>query len=196
VECLVSKFGIYFYSCNKLSLKIGYLLYYSSLQYGISILYINVYTYISILILFFNLLFLFDVSKLKSINNIKILNKVNFISITISLTFLSMSGIPPLAGFVGKFLIFNFLFFLQKYIYILVFSLLNFFSIYFYIQNLRFLIIKSQTKNNFLKNNFIVEFSKNLLNIIVFLNFLNFFGIIYFEDILYIFLNLLIYTDI
>ena len=55
---------------------------------------------------------------------------------SVVLTILSMSGLPPLMGFVGKFLIFNFLFLSQKYIYILVFSLLNFFSIYFYIQNI------------------------------------------------------------
>ena len=96
----------------------------------------NIYIYVYILYLFFSVLFLYDVKKLKTLNSLKVLNKYNFISISVVLIFLSMSGIPPLAGFIGKFLLFNFLFFSQKYIYILVFSFLNFFSIYFYIQNL------------------------------------------------------------
>ncbi len=104
----------------------------------------NVYIYVFILYLFFSILFVFDVKKLKTLNNLKVLNRYNFFSITILLVFLSMSGIPPLAGFIGKFLLFNFLFLTQKYIFVIFFSLLNFFSIYFYIQNLRFLISKTQ----------------------------------------------------
>ena len=100
-----------------------------------------------------------------------------------------MAGIPPLMGFVGKFLLFNFLFLSQKYIYIIVFSVLNFFSIYFYIQNLSFLISKTQPMY-FLVSGFYVFLNKNLLNILVLLNFLNFFSILYFEDLLYIFLNI------
>ena len=106
-----------------------------------------------------------------------------------------MSGIPPLAGFIGKFLLFNFLFLVQKYIYIIIFSLLNFFSIYFYIQNLRFLISKTQP-NFFIVGGFYVFFNKNLLNILVFLNILNFFGILYFEDFLYFFLNVCFYKNL
>ena len=115
-------------------------------------------------------------------------------SLTTVLIFLSMSGIPPLLGFVGKFLIFNFLFFTQKYIYIIIFSVLNFFSIYFYIQNLRFMISKTQV-NFFLVGGFYAYFSKNLINILVFLNILNFFSIIYFEDVFYFFINLLLYKN-
>ena len=103
-----------------------------------------------------------------------------------------MSGIPPLAGFVGKFLLFNFLFLTQKYIYIITFSLLNFFSIYFYIQNLRFLISGTQL-NYFLVGGFYVYFNKFLINILVLLNFINFFGILYLEDVLYFFINLCFY---
>jgi len=155
----------------------------------------NIYIYVFILYLFFSILFIFDVKKLKTLNNLKVLNRYNFLSITVVLTFLSMSGIPPLAGFVGKFLLFNFLFFSQKYIFILLFSFLNFFSIYFYIQNLRFLISKTQ-QNYWLVAGYYVFFNINLINIIVFLNLLNFFGILYFEDILYFFLNILTYKNI
>lgn len=114
---------------------------------------------------------------------------------SVVLTILSMSGLPPLIGFVGKFLIFNFLFLSQKYIYIFIFSLLNFFSIYFYIQNLRFLISKTQS-NNFLISGYYVFFNTNLLNLLVLLNLLNFFGILYVEDALYIFVNIVSYKNI
>ena len=59
--------------------------------------------------MFFTLLFLYDLKKIKNLNNLKILNRFNFVSLSVVLIFLSMSGIPPLIGFVGKFLLFNFL---------------------------------------------------------------------------------------
>ncbi len=140
-------------------------------------------------------MFLYDIKKIKTLNNLKVFNKINFISITVVLAFLSMAGIPPLAGFVGKFLLFNFLFFTQKYFIIFLFSFLNFFSIYFYIQNLRFLISKTQP-NYFLIGGFYVFFNKNLINLIVFLNLFNFFSIMYFEDLFYFVLNVFFYKTL
>jgi NADH-quinone oxidoreductase subunit N len=111
------------------------------------------------------------------------------------LVLLSMSGVPPLAGFVGKFLLFNFLFLSNKYLFILIFTSLNFFAIYFYIQNLRFLVCKTQT-NFFLSAGFYVFFSKSMINLIVLLNIFNFFNIIYYEDVLYFFINIFIYKNL
>jgi NADH-quinone oxidoreductase subunit N len=144
--------------------------------------------------MFFSLIFLYDLKKIKTLSNFKNFSKYNFITMTLVLTFLSMSGIPPLAGFVGKFLLFNFLFLSQKYIYITLFAFLNFFSIYFYIQNLRFIISKTQT-NFFLVSGFYIFLNKNLINIIVLSNSINFFGILYLEDIIYIFININIYKN-
>lgn len=163
--------------------------------YSTSIIYFNVFVYILLLYLFFTILFLFDLKQIKSLNNLKVLNRIGFISITVVLSLLSMSGIPPLAGFVGKFLLFNYLFLGQKYFFIFLFSFLNFFSIYFYIQNLRFLISKTQS-NFFIFNGYYVFFNKGLINIIVLLNIFNFFSIFYFEDFLYYFLNLFLYKFI
>jgi len=87
----------------------------------------NIYIYVYLLYLFFSLLFLLDVRKIKTINSLKVFSRYNFISMTIVLVFLSMSGIPPLVGFVGKFLIFNFLFLTQKYLFILI-SIKNIYS--------------------------------------------------------------------
>ncbi len=163
--------------------------------YSISIIYFNVFVYILLLYLFFSLLFLFDLKQIKALSNLKVFNKISFISITVVLSFLSMSGIPPLAGFVGKFLLFNYLFLNQKYLLITMFSFLNFFSIYFYIQNLRFLISKTQL-NFFLFNGYYVFFNQGLINIIVFLNLFNFLSIFYFEDLLYFFLNMFLFKFI
>ncbi len=160
-----------------------------------SIIYMNIYIYIYILYIFFSLLFLYDLKKIKTLNNLKVLNRYNFVALTTVLIFLSMAGIPPLMGFVGKFLLFNFLFLSQKYIFLIIFSVLNFFSIYFYIQNLRFLITKTQP-SYYLISGFYVFFNKGLLNILVLLNVFNFFSILYFEDLLYFFLNVVIYRNI
>ena len=76
-----------------------------------------------------------------------------------------------------------------------MFSLLNFFSIYFYIQNLRFLISKSYY-NYFIVGGYYVFFNKNLINLLVLLNLLNFFSILYLEDFFYIYINVITYKSI
>ena len=161
-------------------------------QWGASIIYLNVYIYILLLYIFFSLIFLYDFKKIRSLNNLKIFYKHNFSCITAILIILSLAGIPPLLGFVGKFLLFLFLFFAQKYIYILVFSFLNFFSIYFYIQNLRFLISKTQTQP-LLRVGFYTTLNNHLLSSVVLFNIINLFGILFVEDFLFFFTNLTLY---
>jgi formate hydrogenlyase subunit 3/multisubunit Na+/H+ antiporter MnhD subunit len=134
-------------------------------------------------------LFIFDLKKLKTINSLKFLSKQIFFSITMLLLFLSISGIPPLSGFAGKFLLLNFIFFLQKKTIILLFSVLNFFSIYFYVQNIRFLVSKFFS-NFFLIDGYYFTLNKKIINILVILNFLNFFIIIYLVDVFYIMLGI------
>jgi NADH:ubiquinone oxidoreductase subunit 2 (subunit N) len=161
----------------------------TNIYYSLSIIYLNIIIYVCLLFLLFNLLFLFDLGKLKTLNNFKFFSKQIFFSITILLLFLSISGIPPLSGFAGKFLLLNFMFFLQKKVIILIFSFLNFFSIYFYAQNIRFLVSR-YFLNFFLIGGYYYFINKKLLNIIVILNFLNFFSILYLSDIFYIMLGI------
>ena len=105
------------------------------------------------------------------------------------LTFLSFAGIPPLAGFLSKFLIFIHIFFKSNIIIFLFFLFVNLFVIYFYIQNLRFIISK-QISNIFIYKNFFVYLNKSTLFSTNFLNFLNLTGIFYFEE-LFLYFNLI-----
>jgi NADH-quinone oxidoreductase subunit N len=157
-------------------------------EYGSAILLLNISIYILLIYLFFNILFIFNFFKTKNLNLLKFFKKFTFVGITVILNLLSMAGIPPLLGFFGKFFLFNFFFLKNHIIFIFVFLTLNMFSIYFYIHNLKFFVNKSG-KNNFffLKNK--VFFNKYLLLNIIILNFLNFFGILFFEDMFIYFLN-------
>lgn len=94
-----------------------------------------------------------------------------------------MAGIPPFAGFVSKFMLFGLLLLTQKYTYIVLFSVMNLFSIYFYIQNTRFLI-RNQQANIFLIVGFYSFSNKKLFFKIVFMNFFNLVGLFFFEDVI------------
>lgn len=162
---------------------------------GLSIIYTNVFIYIYIFYTLFALLFLFDTSKLKALSDLKVFAKFNFVLYSVVTITLSISGVPPFLGFSGKFSIFCIILFKQKELILCLFSILNFFSIYFYIQNLRFLANKTTT-NFFLKKGFYFYINSRLINIIVFFNFFNFFGLFFIEDLYYVFLNVFFFKNL
>jgi NADH:ubiquinone oxidoreductase subunit 2 (subunit N) len=123
----------------------------------------------------------------KSLNEFKYLGSLFYFTGSLILILLSIAGMPPLLGFVSKFLIFIFLLFKGQFLIFLVFSILSLFSIYFYIQNIRFVISKEVRNIFILKNNF-VFFNFNIIALTIFLNFFNMFGIFFFDDFL-IFIN-------
>jgi len=133
----------------------------------------------------FSIFFLFDLRYLKTLSDFKYIGSLKSISVYIVILLMSFAGIPPLLGFVSKFLIF--LVFFKKSIWFLIFffSFLNFFVIYFYIQNFRFLVSKVNYNNLLTSLDFSNSF--NLILIICFLNFFNLFGIIYIDDFLLFF---------
>ena len=150
---------------------------------NVYILIFNILVYLILLGNIFAIFFFFNTNKLINLMDLKILNTSNFFLLTIIFLFLSLAGIPPLVGFIGKFLMLI-LFFNQNYfLFISLFFLLNLFMIYFYIQNLRFLWRKIK-----------------LLNLTVFLSFssfylfnfsfINFFSFFFFENWLLILANL------
>lgn len=153
--------------------------------YGFSILLINIINYLSVFLIILVVILMSDISKFKSLNQFKEFNSFNFILYSIILCLLSMAGIPPLFGFTGKFLIILYLNFKSKYLIILLTLIINMFAMYFYIQNLRFLVKKSKSKI-FNYTNYYLNINYNLITIIVLLNFFNICGILFISDLLII----------
>jgi NADH-quinone oxidoreductase subunit N len=150
-------------------------------NYSISLLLFNIIIYIFMLTNIFLLLFLFDLKYIKTLNELKFIGNTSFLTVYLVLLFLSFAGTPPLLGFVGKFLIFIFILYKQNLFIFLIFLFLNFFSMYFYLQNLRFIVSKKISNKIIYKNNFIYYNS----SVIFFFNIFNFFNItsiFYFED--------------
>lgn len=152
-------------------------------EYGLGIILYNITAYIIILFLIFSIFFLFDIKFFKTLNEFKIVGSLPFITISIVLALLSLAGVPPMFGFSGKFLMFLFFFTNHQYLILFFFSFLNIFMMYFYMQNVRFLVTKKTTSSFMIKNNFIY-FDFMLIYYIVVLNFINFFGFLFVEDIL------------
>lgn len=153
----------------------------SYLEYSFSIILINVFIYILLIINIFLIMFLFDLKYLKTLSDLKNINNVSFLSIFFVIILLSFAGIPPLLGFLSKFITFLFIFFKKNFIFVLIFLFINMFSIYFYVQNLRFLISKNNSNKLNIKNNNIC-LNKNLVFFLIIFNFINVFSIFYIED--------------
>ncbi len=145
------------------------------------LLFLNVSIYVILLICVFGIIFLFDMRFFKTLNDLKNFWSFFFISIIIVLNLLSMAGIPPMLGFVGKFLMFLFFILKQNFFLAFLFSLTNFFIMYFYIQNIRFLISRSSSIF-FLVKNSCVFFDFSIVYFLILVNFVNFFGIFFFND--------------
>jgi len=89
-------------------------------EYVISLFFFNILVYVLLITLFFSLFFLFDLRYFKTLNELKGLANYSFVTSSIILLILSMSGIPPFFGFVSKFLLFIF-FFLKNNFYLFFF---------------------------------------------------------------------------
>lgn len=157
---------------------------------GFTLVFLNIFVYIFLLILVFGLFFIFDLRYIRTLNELKFFGNLSFISITLAIVLLSMAGLPPLFGFMGKFLFFIFLVKTSNLVIFLLFSFINFFIVYFYIQNLRFLISK-RTSFYFYFKNFFIFINFNLLVLLVFFNFFNFIGIFLSDD----FINFFIFVN-
>jgi NADH-quinone oxidoreductase subunit N len=160
--------------------------------FGLGILILNIFIYIILLFCFFNVFFFFNFNFFFSLNTFKFFNITNFINVTIILIFLSLAGMPPFLGFVGKFLLISYLILKNQFFFFILFLFVNLFVIYFYIQNLKFLIRESQ-ENFFLNLNSSLYISSYQVNLLIFLLFFNFFGIFFFDNFIIYFLNFVIF---
>lgn len=154
--------------------------------FGLSLVLINIVNYLLIFLPIMIIILYCDISKIKNLNQFKEFNSNSFILSTVLISLLSMAGIPPLLGFTGKFLSILFLSFKSQYFLLLITLVLNMFSMYFYIQNLRFLV--KRTKSSILSyKNYYININYSLNNVIVVLNIINIFGFLFISDFLIIF---------
>lgn len=149
--------------------------------------FLNLLTYCATLLAFFSLFFILNSSHLKTLNELKAFSQINFFLNTNVLVFLSLAGLPPFLTFFNKFFLFFFIFNSFNFFYFFLFLLLNCFSIYFYIQNLRSLVTKQTTPSVYYKNNFI-SLNFSITFFLVFLSFFFIFGFLFLPDI-FIFLS-------
>lgn len=157
-----------------------------SIESTFSLIFLNISIYIFLIFLIFGILFLFDLKIFKTLNEFKFLLSYNFITISLIFIIFSMAGVPPFMGFAGKFLMFLMFLFKKNFFVAFFFTFFNFFVIYFYTQNIRFLISKNFNNVFLIKNNF-VYLNFNLIYFLCFFNFFNFFGLIFIEDFLIFF---------
>ena len=154
------------------------------IEYGYSLVFLNILFYFFMLFSIFSIFFLFDTNKTKTLSDLKNFSGLPLIGFSFFLSLLSLAGVPPLSGFSVKFLTFMFLFLSDNFFVIFYFALLNFFFLFFYIQNTR--ALNSQVSKNisffYVKDNK-AYYHSYIVNIILFFNVLNIVGIFFLEDI-------------
>jgi NADH:ubiquinone oxidoreductase subunit 2 (subunit N) len=152
-------------------------------EYGFSLLLLNIVIYLILLLLIFGTFFLFNLNKVRTLNEFKNFSLLNFIYMLIIFSLLSLAGMPPLLGFIGKFLLIIFLLFKNQFFIFFLFSFVNLFMIYFYIQNLRFMVKKTRS-NTITYINFKYNIEIKNIFFLVFFSFFNIFSIFFFSDVL------------
>jgi NADH:ubiquinone oxidoreductase subunit 2 (subunit N) len=104
--------------------------------------FIIIYNVLNYLFIFYFLFFIFYLIDLKNLNlnsQLFVFEKSNFLTLNFIFIFLSFAGIPPFLGFFSKFIIAGFLIVKSNFFYFFIFLFFNFFVIYFYIQNFKYI---------------------------------------------------------
>jgi len=126
----------------------------TTIDYGLSIIYINVVAYLYLNFSLFTALFVFNLNGLRTLNDFKYLGNLPFFTVSFILILFSLAGVPPTLGFVSKSLIFIFMFFKKNFFFLFVLTILNLFIMYFYVRNVRYFITKSNSYHFIYKNNY------------------------------------------
>lgn len=159
--------------------------------YSIAIVFINTFIYLYMFFIFIFVILITNFSKLKYLNQIKLINSYFFLQQSFILIILTLASIPPFIGFGGKFLIIIFLFENSQLLTIFILIILNISMLYFYIQNIRFLINKN-SYTLFIYNTYIFNINDKILLNIINLNFINIFSIFIIADIIILYYNIVI----
>lgn len=116
--------------------------------------------YITLLVNFFLLLNVFDSRYIKTLSDLKKFGTLFPFNFLLLILVLSFAGVPPLIGFTLKLIVFKFLITTGSTAYIVLLILFNFFTLYFYVQNTRYLLSKS-TNNYYIYVNHISYLSES-----------------------------------
>ncbi len=142
--------------------------------------------------MFILLIFLLKIINYKYINQINN-NNSNFMNKLMLLIIISMSGIPPFFGFSGKFFIFISFFENNQLFFLITLVILNFNSLYFYIQNLRFTLKNINKSNqNYIYVNNVYKLNDFLINSLIILIIINSTNIFILSDLYIIIDNIII----
>jgi NADH-quinone oxidoreductase subunit N len=152
--------------------------------YTSSILILIIYVFL--VFSFFILLNTFDIRYIKNLSDLKKFGVIFPFNLLFLITILSFAGIPPLFGFSIKLILFLLIINSAAFFFLMFVAVFNFFTLYFYIQNVRYVI--NNSSNNFFIyiNNFAFLSDISMFFSIVFL-LTNLAGIVFLSDLLIIF---------
>lgn len=135
---------------------------------------------------FFLLLNNYDMRFIKNLSDFKKVGVTFPFNLIFLVTILSFAGIPPLFGFSIKLILFLLLINGASLIFVMILAVFNTFTLYFYIQNVRYVINSSKSNFYIYTNNF-VYISDIVMYILLMSLLLNISGILCLADILLFF---------
>lgn len=135
---------------------------------------------------FFLLLNNYDIRFIKNLSDLKKFGVTFPFNLIFLITIMSFAGIPPLFGFSIKLILFLLLINGSSLIFVVILAVFNFFTLYFYIQNVRYVINNSKSNFYVYVNNF-VYISDVVIYMLLMSLLLNISGILYLADILLFF---------
>jgi NADH:ubiquinone oxidoreductase subunit 2 (subunit N) len=145
--------------------------------------------YIFLVFTFFILLNTFDVRYIKNLSDLKKFGVIFPFNLLFLVTILSFAGIPPLFGFSIKLISFLLIINSSAFFYLIFLSIFNFFTLYFYIQNVRY-VINNSSNNFYIYINNVVFISDITMFFSILFLLINTAGILYLSDLLILFTNL------
>lgn len=164
-------------------------------DYFVDLTYVAVITiimiYIFLVFTFFVLLNTFDAKYIKNLSDLKKMGVVFPFNLLFLILILSFAGVPPLFGFSVKLILFMLIINGTAVFYIFVLAIFNFFTLYFYVQNVRY-VINNSSNNFYVYMNHVVHISETTMFLLLSALLLNMGGILYLSDILIFFMNFVV----